>query len=66
MSTAETPVAMDAVPIEVTPAEQNLLRSFRAMDDRSQGFIGRTAEGMAGKRPRRTPPSLRIVKGGQS
>jgi hypothetical protein len=47
MSTPKTSVAIDAVPVELTPAEQGLLRSFRAMDDRSQGFIGRLAERQA-------------------
>jgi hypothetical protein len=38
-------VASDAPPPDLTPAEQSLLRSFRAMDDRSQAFIGRAAVG---------------------
>jgi hypothetical protein len=66
MSTPKTPAAMDAVPIELTQAEQCVLRSFRAMDDRSQGVIGRFAEHQAEDCPRRVTPSLRIVKGGQS
>jgi hypothetical protein len=40
-------VAMDAVPIPLTPAEQSLLRSFCAMDVCRQVFIGRAAESQA-------------------
>jgi hypothetical protein len=57
-------VAMDAPPPDLTPAEQSLLRLFRAMDARSQGFIGRLAESQAEDCPRRARPSLRLVTRG--
>ena len=66
MTAPKKPVATDTVPIILIQAEQSLLRSFRAMDDRSQGFIGRLADAQAEACPRRAQPSLRIVKGGKS
>jgi hypothetical protein len=61
MSAPEKPAGMEAPPPDLTPAEQSLLRSFRAMDDRSQGVIGRFTESQAGRCPRPAPPSLRLV-----
>jgi hypothetical protein len=51
-------------PLSATPAELNLIRSFRAMNDSSQTFIGRTADSLAEKTPRRVTPTLRLIAGG--
>jgi hypothetical protein len=57
-----TPSALDAVPIQLTPAELSLLGSFRAINDSGQAFLGRTADSLAEDCPRRAAPSLRLVK----
>jgi hypothetical protein len=56
-------VASDAPPPDLTPAEQSLLRSFRAMDDEARDFVDKVALGQARLWPRRVAPSLRLVVG---
>lgn len=54
--------AADSPPLDLTPAERSLLKSFRRMDDSAQGFIGRLADAQAERCPRRAAPSLRLVE----
>lgn len=61
-----TLAALNAPPLELTPAEKRLLNSFRLTDNRGR----QTLEGMALRHaqmwPRHTGPSLRLVVGGAS
>lgn len=61
-SVRATPVASDAPPPDLTPAEQSLLKSFRAMDDEARDFVDKVALGQARLWPRHAAPSLRLVK----
>jgi hypothetical protein len=56
-----------ATPAEaVTPAEIALLKAWRAMDDRSQRFLGRLSAAQAQDCPRRVLPRLRLVVAGKA
>ena len=59
---AQPPIALDAPPLNLTPAELSLLKSFRGMDDEGREFIEKLALRQAARFPRRAAPSLRLVE----
>lgn len=62
---SRTLAVASAAPVPpLTDAELALLAYFRAMDDRSQAFIGRLVVDQAENCPRRATPTLRLISGG--
>ncbi|MFC0131388.1 hypothetical protein CR105_03110 [Massilia eurypsychrophila] len=61
--TSTASVVEDAPP-PLTPAELRLLKSFRAVDDRSRDFMERVAAAQAARRSLHKQPTLHLVTGG--